>query len=67
MCEIYVLPVIIRWLSNARFARFARRRFEISQQHLLLANNPIFQMAILEIRRVIFEYQRLPLLPPLFQ
>ncbi|UJR29306.1 hypothetical protein I4U23_010520 [Adineta vaga] len=53
-----------RWLSNARFARFARRRYEVSSKHLLFAQNPIFQMAILEIRRVICEYQRLTLLPP---
>ncbi|CAF1139632.1 unnamed protein product [Adineta steineri] len=54
------------WLSNARFVRFARRRFEISEKHLLFIHNPIFQMAILEIRRVIHEYQRLTLLPQLF-
>ena len=52
-----------RWLSNARFIRFARRRYEINAKHLLFRHNPIFQMAILEIRRVIFEYQRIKLLP----
>ncbi|CAF1088574.1 unnamed protein product [Rotaria sordida] len=54
------------WLSNARFSRFARHRFEISNRHLLLMNNHIFQMAIIEIRRVIYEYQQLTLLPKLF-
>jgi hypothetical protein len=57
---------IIRWLSNASFSRFARRRFEMSSRHLLLMPNRIFQMAIFEIRRVIHEYKKLPLLPKLF-
>ncbi|CAF4422286.1 unnamed protein product, partial [Adineta steineri] len=48
------------------FVRFAGRRFEINEKHLLFIHNPIFQMAILEIRRVIHEYQRLTLLPQLF-
>jgi hypothetical protein len=59
--------LIIRWLSNSRFSRLVRRRSEIKGKHLLLMNNRIFQMAIFEIRRVIFEYQRLPLLPKLYQ
>ena len=58
---------ILRWLSNARFARFARRRFEISKSHLLLMKNRIFQMAILEIRRVIIEYEQVVLLPNYFR
>jgi hypothetical protein len=63
--KVYIL--IIRWLSNSRFSRLVRRRSEIKGKHLLLMNNRIFQMAIFEIRRVIFEYQRLPLLPKLYQ
>ncbi|CAF3428145.1 unnamed protein product [Rotaria socialis] len=54
------------WLSNARFSRFSRRRSEISKTHLLLMNNRIFQMALLEIRRVILEYQQITLLPKMF-
>jgi len=57
---------MIRWLSNARFSRFARRRSEMSARHLLLKPNRIFQMAILEIRRVIQEYEKFSLLPKLF-
>ncbi len=57
---------LIRWLSNARFCRFARRRSEIRGKHLLLMKNQLFQIALLEIRRVILEYQQLPLLPKLF-
>jgi len=55
-----------RWLANARFSRFLRHRSEIEQKHLLFMDNRVFQMAFIEIRRVILEYQQLPLLPKLF-
>lgn len=55
-----------RWLANARFSRFVKRRKEIERKHLLLMKNRVFQMAILQIRRVIFEYEQLALLPKLF-
>ena len=57
---------LFRWLANARFAKFARHRSEIHEKHLLLMKNSIFQIALLQIRRVILEYQRLSLLPKLF-
>jgi hypothetical protein len=57
--------LMIRWLSNARFCRFARHRSAIRGKHLLLMDNHIFQIALLEMRRVILEYQQLPLLPKL--
>ena len=66
MLTFNIQNFVLRWLSNARFARFARRRFEISKKHLLLMKNRIFQMSILEIRRVITEYQQVVLLPRLY-
>ena len=56
-----------RWKENIRFGKFVRHRGEIATNHLLFQQNGIFQLAVLQIRRVLEEFQRLKFLPTLFK
>lgn len=56
-----------RWNENIRFQKFVRHRSQIEKKHLLFQKNGIFQLAILQIRRVLQEFQQLKFLPTLFK